>query len=64
MITVASADPGELTLNQLAALGRCDALVVEGDVPAAVVDRARRDAVRLDRVPELLEGLVVVLRTA
>lgn len=64
VIEVASADPGDLTLNQLAALGRCDVLVVEGDVPAAVVDRARRDAVRLDRVPELAEGLVVVLQAS
>jgi uroporphyrin-III C-methyltransferase/precorrin-2 dehydrogenase/sirohydrochlorin ferrochelatase len=63
-IVVASADPGNLTLNQLAALGRCDVLVVEGDVPAAVVDRARRDAVRLERVPKPVEGLVVVLRQA
>jgi hypothetical protein len=31
-------------------------------VPAAVVDRARRDAVRLDRVPDVVAGLVVVLR--
>lgn len=62
VIMVSSADPGELTLNQLAALGRCDALVVEGDVPVAVVDRARRDAVRLERVPDEIEGLVVVLR--
>ncbi|MBC7505288.1 MAG: bifunctional precorrin-2 dehydrogenase/sirohydrochlorin ferrochelatase, partial [Sandarakinorhabdus sp.] len=35
-IPVTSADPGDLTLNQLAVLGRCDTLVVEGDVPAAV----------------------------
>lgn len=61
-IVVNSADPGELTLNQLAALGRCDALVVEGAVPAAVVDRARRDAVRLDQRPIAPQGLVVVLR--
>lgn len=61
-ITVASDDPGDLTLNQLAALGRCDALVVEGAVPAAVVDRARRDAVRLGKVPGVLPaGLTVVL---
>ncbi|OYU14666.1 MAG: siroheme synthase, partial [Alphaproteobacteria bacterium PA4] len=61
-IRVASADPGELTLNQLAQLGRCDALLVEGDVPAAVVDRARRDAVRLTVLPDVpVEGLTVVL---
>ncbi len=60
-ISVTSADPGELTLNQLAALGRCDALVVVGDVPAAVIDRARRDAVRLAAVPSEMPGLTVVL---
>ncbi|WP_416907622.1 MAG: bifunctional precorrin-2 dehydrogenase/sirohydrochlorin ferrochelatase [Polymorphobacter sp.] len=62
-IVVTSADPGELTLNQLGWLGRCDALLVAGDVPAAVVDRARRDAVRLAALPaEPVEGLTVVLR--
>ena len=61
-ITVTSADPGDLSLNDLAALGRCDALVVAGDVPPAVVDRARRDAMRLSAVPEAVEGLVVVLQ--
>jgi uroporphyrin-III C-methyltransferase / precorrin-2 dehydrogenase / sirohydrochlorin ferrochelatase len=63
-ITVTSADPGELTLNQLALLGRCDMLVVTGEVPAAVIDRARRDAVRLAAVPDVIDGLVVVLRYA
>ena len=64
VIAVASADPGDLTLNQLAALGRCDALVVEGKVPAAVIDRVRRDAVRLAAVPEAIEGLVIVLQAS
>ena len=64
IIDVASADPGELTLNQLAALGRCDALLVEGDVPAAVIDRARRDAVRLTGLADAPEGLTIVLRAA
>lgn len=63
VIAVRSADPGDLTLNELALLGRCDALLVEGDVPAAVVDRARRDAVRLAALPDQLpQGLTVVLR--
>ncbi len=64
IIDVASADPGELTLNQLAALGRCDALLVEGAVPAAIVDRARRDAVRLTGLEDAPEGLTIVLRAA
>ncbi|WP_426167471.1 precorrin-2 dehydrogenase/sirohydrochlorin ferrochelatase family protein [Sandarakinorhabdus sp. DWP1-3-1] len=64
-IIVAGADPGELTLNQLAALGRCDTLVVDGAVPSAIVDRARRDAVRLAALPDPApEGLTVILRQA
>lgn len=63
-IIATSTDPGELTLNQLAALGRCDTLVVEGPVPPAIIDRARRDAVRLTTAPDPLpEGLTVVLRS-
>ena len=63
VVTVTSADPGDLTLNQLSALGRCDAVVIEGEVPAAVIDRARRDAVRLPAVPNPLPaGLTIVLR--
>jgi uroporphyrin-III C-methyltransferase/precorrin-2 dehydrogenase/sirohydrochlorin ferrochelatase len=62
-ITITSADPGDLTLNQLNALARCDALVVEGPVAPAIIDRARRDAARLDAVPDpLLPGLTVVVR--
>ena len=64
IVAVTSADPGELTLNQLALLGRCDALVVEGPVPAAVIDRVRRDAVRLEAVPAAPQGLVVVLQAS
>ncbi len=60
-IIVTSDDPGDLTLNQLALLGRCDALRVEGDVAAAVIDRARRDAVRLG-AGETVPGLTLLLR--
>ena len=64
-IMVISRDPGELTLNQMNALARCDALVIQGDVPPAIVDRARRDAARLDSVSDPLPaGLTVVLRAA
>ena len=63
IIAVASADPGELTLNQLAALGRCDTLFVDGAVPPAIIDRARRDAVRALALPDPpAQGLTVVLR--
>lgn len=62
-ISIGSADPGELTLNQLNALARCDALVVEGKVPTAIIERARRDAARLDALPDPLPpGLTLVLR--
>ncbi|WP_310497263.1 NAD(P)-dependent oxidoreductase [Sandarakinorhabdus sp.] len=61
-IHVTSADPGDLTLNQLARLGRCDWLVVDGPVPAAVIDRARRDAVRLAARPDAPPaGLGIIL---
>ena len=62
VITITSPDPGDLSLNQLNALARCDALVVAGDVAPAIIDRARRDALRLDAVPDpLLPGLTVQL---
>lgn len=61
-ITIRSANPGDLTLNQLNALARCDVLVTNGPVPPAIVDRARRDAARLPAVPDPLPaGLTVVL---
>lgn len=63
MISITSPDPGDLTLNQLNALARCDALVVEGDVAAAIIDRTRRDAARLEAVPDPIPpGLTIVLR--
>jgi uroporphyrin-III C-methyltransferase/precorrin-2 dehydrogenase/sirohydrochlorin ferrochelatase len=65
VIEIRSDEPGDLTLNQLGWLGRCDTLVVDGPVPAAIVDRARRDAVRLAALPDPVpEGLTVVLRSA
>lgn len=65
VIPVSSADPGDLTLNQLNALARCDALVVVGPVAPAVIDRARRDAARLETVPEPLPpGLTILLSAA
>lgn len=63
MIEVRSPDPGDLTLNQLNALARCDALVVDGAVAPAIIDRARRDAARLPAVPDPLPpGLTVVVK--
>jgi uroporphyrin-III C-methyltransferase/precorrin-2 dehydrogenase/sirohydrochlorin ferrochelatase len=62
-VRVTSPDPGDLSANTLAVLGQCDTLVVVGAVAPAVIDRARRDAVRLDAVPAVWpEGITVVLR--
>ncbi len=61
-ITVTSPDPGDLTLNQLAALGRCDALYIQGSVPPAIIDRARRDAIRLAMLADAPEGLTIILQ--
>ncbi len=62
VIAITSDDPGDLTLNQLALLGRCDALLFEGSVAPAIADRARRDAVRLAPGDPAPDGLTVVLR--
>lgn len=47
VITLASDDPEDLTLRQARWLGRADWLLVEPGIPAAILDRARADAVRL-----------------
>jgi uroporphyrin-III C-methyltransferase/precorrin-2 dehydrogenase/sirohydrochlorin ferrochelatase len=61
-IAITSADAGDLTLNQLNLLARCDVLVADAAVPATIIDRARRDAVRADAVPDPLPpGLTVQL---
>ena len=67
-VTLASADPDDLTLRQARALGAADVLAHEPGVPAAILDRARADAVRvvLARGAAAPGGtaLVVVLREA
>lgn len=45
-IRLASADPDDLTLRQSRWLGQADRLYHRVDVPAAILDRARADAVR------------------
>ena len=45
-IRLASADPDELTLRAARLLGEADHIFYAADVPAAVLDRARADAVR------------------
>ncbi len=63
---LASADPDDLTLRQTRLLGSADVIAHEPDVPPAILDRARADAVRLvlgagEAVPSR-DGLIVVLR--
>jgi uroporphyrin-III C-methyltransferase/precorrin-2 dehydrogenase/sirohydrochlorin ferrochelatase len=45
-LTLASADPDELTLRAARLLGRADALWHRGDVPETILSRARADARR------------------
>ena len=64
-IVLTSPDPDDLTLRQLRLLNQADTIYHAADVPPAVLDRARRDAVRVaGAVPAtfLPEGRTVVLR--
>ncbi len=45
-VTLTSADPEELTLRQARLLGEADLLLLDGDVPPAILARARADAER------------------
>lgn len=67
-IHLRSADPEDLTLREARLLGSADALSHEPDVPAAILDRARADAARMEiAVGEAVTGgpgLTIVLRTA
>lgn len=44
--TLASSDPDDLTLRQARLLGEADLLLLDGDVPRAILARARADAER------------------
>ncbi len=46
-IALASNDPDDLTLRQARWLGEADTLVMHGDIPEAILIRARADAVRI-----------------
>jgi len=62
-IVLTSDEPDDLTLRQLRLLSRADTIVHGEDVPAAVLDRSRRDAVRLTReTGGVRPGLTVILR--
>lgn len=65
-IRLTSVDPDDLTLRQARLLGSADMIAHDADVPAAILDRARADAVRVllsrDEPPPEAQGLIVVLR--
>ena len=65
-ITLTSDDPDELTLRQARWLGSADLVLHDAAVPAAVLNRARADAVRqvsLDGAPSCeTHGLTVIIR--
>ena len=64
---LASPDPDELTLRQARALASAERVYHRGDVPAAILDRARADAARIvcDTAPEAPgEGLWIYLEMA
>ena len=61
-IVLTSPDPDDLTLRQLRMLNQADTIIHDAAVPAAVLDRARRDAVRiLGPVAALPPGRTVVV---
>jgi uroporphyrin-III C-methyltransferase/precorrin-2 dehydrogenase/sirohydrochlorin ferrochelatase len=65
-IILRSHDPDDLTLREARLLGSADCILYDADVPSAVLDRARADAVRqiigADNVASQASGLVVLLR--
>ena len=64
-VAIASDDPDDLTLRQARLLGSADYIIHYPDIPAAILDRARADAVRYDFPPtgSLPSGLgVIVIR--
>ncbi len=62
-LTLTSPDPEELTLRQARLLGEADLLLLDGDVPPAILARARADAARAvldDAARENMAGLAGV----
>lgn len=58
-VTLRTADPDDLTLREARLLGQADAVIVHGDVPGAVLARARADAARLAPGDAVPGGIVV-----
>lgn len=64
-IRLRSADPDDLTLREARLLGSADRIYHRADVPPAILDRARADAMRIicDAAPDILnDGLSIDLR--
>lgn len=59
VIALRSDDPDDLTLREARWLGQADRVSFASGVPAAVIDRARADAVRVNGVADGGEGLHV-----
>lgn len=66
--TLTSPDPEELTLRAARLLGTADRLVLDGDIPAAILARARADAERVAitdaQLEESYRGQTVIVRVA
>ncbi len=65
-IALRSGDPDDLTLGEARALAQADRIVHTADVPAAILDRTRADAVRIvaGTPTDAMEGLTVELEMA
>lgn len=64
-IVLASEDPDDLTLRQARWLGQADTVLHDPAIPAAILDRARADAVRIALPAEPpVQGITVILRKA
>jgi uroporphyrin-III C-methyltransferase/precorrin-2 dehydrogenase/sirohydrochlorin ferrochelatase len=66
-IHLKSADPDDLTIREARLLGLADRIYVGADVPPAILDRARADAVRIpgaNRPAEPGPGLTLYMEMA
>jgi uroporphyrin-III C-methyltransferase / precorrin-2 dehydrogenase / sirohydrochlorin ferrochelatase len=66
-IALKSTDPDDLTLRQARALAQADRVLHTGDIPAAILDRARADAPRIVSLAppvDPAEGLTVFVEMA
>lgn len=64
-LVLTSADPEDLTLRQARLLGEADTILLDGEIPDAILARARADAARLPTTtaaPESIPGLTILLK--